>query len=100
MVKQAKYIRDFIISPVLDPKPLIRIRRVVFLCPRLGLYNYYPFQNNLERSEYETKQRLNKQVEAVERERNILKRKLETEEKQAQTLTKHWEVCECRLCLL
>lgn len=49
-------------------------------------------QNNLERSEHETKYRLSKQIESLERERTFLNKKLETEEKQHTAVNKHWEV--------
>ena len=49
-------------------------------------------QNNLERSEFEARTRLGSQVEALQREVNLLKRKLESEEKHHKSITETWEV--------
>ncbi|XP_052775789.1 nucleoprotein TPR-like isoform X2 [Mya arenaria] len=53
--------------------------------------NLQTIQNNLQRSEHETRHRLSKQIEALERERNMLQRKLEMEEKQGLTVRKHFQ---------
>jgi len=50
------------------------------------------YQGILERSETETKQRLNNQVEKLEREISQLKKKLESEVEQRHALTKNQEV--------
>lgn len=49
-------------------------------------------QGILERSETETKQRLNNQIEKLEREISQLKKKLESEVEQRHSLTKNQEV--------
>ncbi|KAL4235843.1 hypothetical protein ACF0H5_004232 [Mactra antiquata] len=53
--------------------------------------NLQAIQNNLERNEYETKTRLGKQIETLEREKTFLNKKIETEEKQHNAVIKHWE---------
>lgn len=50
------------------------------------------YQGILERSETETKQRLNNQIEKLEREISQLKKKLESEVEQRHSLTKNQEV--------
>ena len=49
-------------------------------------------QNNLERSEFEARTRLGSQVETLQREANLLKRKLESEEKHHKSIIETWEV--------
>ena len=49
-------------------------------------------QNNLERSEFEARTRLGSQVETLQREVNLLKRKLESEEKHHKSIIETWEV--------
>lgn len=57
-------------------------------------------QGILERSETETKQRLNNQIEKLEREISQLKKKLESEVEQRHSLTKNQEVSgNCCTCL-
>ncbi|XP_072200007.1 nucleoprotein TPR isoform X4 [Excalfactoria chinensis] len=58
----------------------------------LLLTNLRTIQGILERSETETKQRLNNQVEKLEREISQLKKKLESEVEQRHALTKNQEV--------
>ncbi|XP_042674976.1 nucleoprotein TPR isoform X2 [Centrocercus urophasianus] len=58
----------------------------------LLLTNLRTIQGILERSETETKQRLNNQVEKLEREISQLKKKLENEVEQRHALTKNQEV--------
>ncbi|KAM6124630.1 nucleoprotein TPR isoform 2-T2 [Pterocles gutturalis] len=58
----------------------------------LLLTNLRTIQGILERSETETKQRLNNQIEKLEREISQLKKKLETEVEQRHSLTKNQEV--------
>ena len=50
------------------------------------------FQINLERNEQDTKFRLGKKVETLEREKTFLKTRLETEEKQQKIASKHYDV--------
>ena len=50
------------------------------------------FQNNLERSEFEARTRLGAQVETLQREVNLLKRKVESEEKHHKSVISTWEV--------
>lgn len=50
------------------------------------------YQGILERSETETKQRLNNEIEKLEREVSQLKKKLESEVEQRHSLTKNQEV--------
>ena len=49
-------------------------------------------QNNLERSEFEARTRLGSQVETLQREVNLLKKKLESEEKHHKSIIETWEV--------
>ncbi|XP_059333763.1 nucleoprotein TPR isoform X4 [Ammospiza nelsoni] len=58
----------------------------------LLLTNLRTIQGILERSETETKQRLNNQIEKLEREISQLKKKLESEVEQRHSLTKNQEV--------
>uniref|UniRef100_A0A803W1V6 Nucleoprotein TPR n=1 Tax=Ficedula albicollis TaxID=59894 RepID=A0A803W1V6_FICAL len=58
----------------------------------LLLTNLRTIQGILERSETETKQRLNNQIEKLEREISQLKKKLENEVEQRHSLTKNQEV--------
>nr|XP_013799993.1 PREDICTED: nucleoprotein TPR [Apteryx mantelli mantelli] len=58
----------------------------------LLLTNLRTIQGILERSETETKQRLNNQIEKLEREISQLKKKLESEVEQRHALTKNQEV--------
>ncbi|XP_062353872.1 nucleoprotein TPR isoform X4 [Cinclus cinclus] len=58
----------------------------------LLLTNLRTIQGILERSETETKQRLNNQIEKLEREVSQLKKKLENEVEQRHSLTKNQEV--------
>uniref|UniRef100_A0A8C0VJG0 Nucleoprotein TPR n=1 Tax=Cyanistes caeruleus TaxID=156563 RepID=A0A8C0VJG0_CYACU len=58
----------------------------------LLLTNLRTIQGILERSETETKQRLNNQIEKLEREVSQLKKKLESEVEQRHSLTKNQEV--------
>ncbi|XP_078012574.1 nucleoprotein TPR isoform X4 [Phascolarctos cinereus] len=58
----------------------------------LLLTNLQTIQGILERSETETKQRLNNQIEKLEREISQLKKKLETEVEQRHTLTRNQDV--------
>ena len=51
-------------------------------------------QNNLERSEFEARTRLGAQVETLQREVNLLKKKLESEEKHHKSVINTWEVGE------
>ncbi len=51
------------------------------------------FQNNIERSEFETKARLTNQLEVMERELTVLRRQLEGDNDQHRTVLKSWEVC-------
>lgn len=53
---------------------------------------HYSLQNNLERSEFEARTRLGSQVETLQREVNLLKRKLESEEKHHKSIIETWEV--------
>ena len=64
-----------------------------------NLHRYSPthvahslLQNNLERSEFEARTRLGSQVETLQREVNLLKRKLESEEKHHKSIIETWEV--------
>ncbi|KAL3869712.1 hypothetical protein ACJMK2_042363 [Sinanodonta woodiana] len=57
----------------------------------LVLANLQAIQNNLERSDFETKSRLNRQVETLERTTTLLNRRLETEERQHKTEIQHLE---------
>lgn len=50
------------------------------------------YQGILEKSETDTKQRLNNQIEKLEREISQLKKKLESEVEQRHSLTKNQEV--------
>ena len=50
------------------------------------------FQNNLERSEFEARTRLGSQVDTLQRELNLLKKKLESEEKHHKGIISTWEV--------
>lgn len=52
----------------------------------------FPVQNNLERSEFEARTRLGAQVETLQREVNLLKKKLESEEKHHKSIVDTWEV--------
>lgn len=52
------------------------------------------FKNNLERSEFEARTRLGAQVETLQREVNLLKKKLESEEKHHKSIISTWEVSE------
>ncbi|XP_068930529.1 nucleoprotein TPR isoform X1 [Petaurus breviceps papuanus] len=58
----------------------------------LLLTNLQTIQGILERSETETKQRLNNQIEKLEREISQLKKKLESEVEQRHTLTRNQDV--------
>ena len=49
-------------------------------------------QNNLERSEFEARTRLGAEVETYKREVNLLKKKLESEEKHHKSVITTWEV--------
>lgn len=49
-------------------------------------------QNNLERSEFEARTRLGSQVETLQREVNLLKRKQESEDKHHKSVIGTWEV--------
>ncbi|XP_020609857.1 nucleoprotein TPR-like isoform X1 [Orbicella faveolata] len=53
--------------------------------------NLQTLQNNLERSEFEARTRLGSQVETLQREVNLLKRKLESEEKHHKSIIETWE---------
>ncbi|XP_038056577.1 nucleoprotein TPR-like [Patiria miniata] len=57
----------------------------------LLLTNLETIQNNLERSEFESKARLSNQMEAMERELNQLRRRLEGENDQHRVVLKTWE---------
>ena len=50
------------------------------------------FQNNLERNEVETKQRLGKQIEALERDKVSLQKRLDAGERQQNVANIQWEV--------
>ena len=50
-------------------------------------------QNNLERSEFETRSKLEAQIEGLEREATLLRKKLESEENHHEKVVKNWEVC-------
>ena len=50
------------------------------------------FQNNLERNEFETKQRLGKQIDALERDKVSLQKRLDAAERQHNTANQQWEV--------
>ena len=52
----------------------------------------FAFQNNLERNEFETKQRFGKQIEALERDKTSLQKRLEAAEKQHNAANQQWEV--------
>ena len=52
----------------------------------------FTFQNNLERSEFETRSKLGAQVEALKREATLLRKKLDSEENHHRTVVKTWEV--------
>ena len=60
-------------------------------CPGMSL-SHSSLQNNLERSEFEARTRLGSQVETLQREVNLLKRKLESEEKHHKSVIETWEV--------
>ena len=49
-------------------------------------------QNNVERSEFEARTRLGAQVETLQREVNLLKKKLESGEKHHKSIISTWEV--------
>ncbi|CAH3021550.1 unnamed protein product [Porites evermanni] len=53
--------------------------------------NLQTLQNNLERSEFEARTRLGAQVETLQREVNLLKKKLESEEKHHKSVINTWE---------
>ncbi|XP_074635323.1 nucleoprotein TPR-like isoform X3 [Acropora palmata] len=53
--------------------------------------NLQTLQNNLERSEFEARTRLGAQVETLQREVNLLKKKLESEEKHHKSIVDTWE---------
>ena len=53
---------------------------------------YLLLQNNLERSEFETKTRYSNKIDALEMEVNTLKRKLTAEEDEHKALNTLWEV--------
>ncbi|XP_022089783.1 nucleoprotein TPR-like isoform X2 [Acanthaster planci] len=57
----------------------------------LLLTNLETIQNNLERSEFESKARLTNQMEAMERELNLLRRRIEGENDQHRVVLKTWE---------
>ncbi|XP_033645246.1 nucleoprotein TPR-like [Asterias rubens] len=57
----------------------------------LLLTNLQTIQNNLERSEFESKARLSNQMEAMERELNTLRRRLEGDNDQHRVVLKTWE---------
>ncbi|KAK3607529.1 hypothetical protein CHS0354_025782 [Potamilus streckersoni] len=57
----------------------------------LVLANLQAIQNNLERSDFETKSRLSRQIETLERTTTLLNRRLETEERQHKTEIQHLE---------
>ncbi|XP_041484562.1 nucleoprotein TPR-like isoform X2 [Lytechinus variegatus] len=56
----------------------------------LFLTNLQQIQNNLERSEFESKTRMTNQLEAMERELSLVRRKLDGETDQHQTVLKSW----------
>ncbi|CAH3109789.1 unnamed protein product [Pocillopora meandrina] len=53
--------------------------------------NLQTLQNNLERSEFEARTRLGSQVETLQREVNLLKRKLESEDKHHKSVIDTWQ---------
>ena len=53
---------------------------------------YSSLKNNLERSEFEARTRLGSQVETLQREVNLLKRKLESEDKHHKSVIDTWQV--------
>lgn len=57
----------------------------------LSCFEYLP-QTNLERSDFETKSRLTNQLSSMERELNMVRRKLDGEGEQHRTVLKTWEV--------
>ena len=78
---------------------LLHSHRDAFIAARIILHfikNHhclsFPVQNNLERSEFEARTRLGAQVETLQREVNLLKKKLESEEKHHKSIVDTWEV--------